>query len=76
MIVTDKFTLVHMHKTGGQTLIQVVNSCIPNNESVGYQYQASMSAEPRKYWRSKLHNNGRNPDGKNSMNPTGTRRPC
>lgn len=45
MIVTDKFTLVHMHKTGGQTLIKVIESCIPENESVGYHYPISYLPE-------------------------------
>lgn len=41
MIVTDKFTLIHMHKTGGQTLSQVINSSFPENESVGYHFPYS-----------------------------------
>ncbi len=41
MIVTDKFTLLHMHKTGGQTLSQVINLSIPDNESVGYHFPYS-----------------------------------
>lgn len=41
MIVTHKFTLMHMHKTGGQTLNQVINSTFEESETVGYHFPHS-----------------------------------
>ena len=47
MIVTDKFILTHMHKTGGQTLNQVIQNCIPDHQVIGYHYPLDML--PEKY---------------------------
>ena len=38
MITTDKFTFIHMHKTGGQTLNNVIGECMPDALPVGYHY--------------------------------------
>jgi len=38
MIVTDRFVFLHMHKTGGQTLNDVIASCMPGHRVVGYHY--------------------------------------
>lgn len=38
MIVTDKFVFVHMHKTGGQALNDVIRRCIPGHRDIGYHY--------------------------------------
>ena len=42
MIVTDKFALVHMHKTGGQSLGHILNSCMPDFKPIGYHYPLHM----------------------------------
>jgi hypothetical protein len=36
MIVTDRFVFVHMHKTGGQFLNEIIARCIPDQRTVGY----------------------------------------
>jgi len=38
MLVTDKFTLIHMHKTGGQTLTSLISQHIKHNAIIGYHY--------------------------------------
>lgn len=42
MIVADKFVYIHMHKTGGQTLSQILLSRLPGAQEVGYHYPASL----------------------------------
>ncbi len=42
MITTDKFVLVHMHKTGGQSLGRIVADCIPGMKQIGYHYPYKM----------------------------------
>ena len=41
MLITDKFTLIHMHKTGGQTLSNIIVNNISNPNIVGYHYPIS-----------------------------------
>lgn len=41
MIVTNAFTFVHLHKTGGQTLNQVITSTIPDHKVIGYHFPIS-----------------------------------
>ena len=36
MIITDRFVFIHMHKTGGQFLNEVIARCIPDQRTVGY----------------------------------------
>lgn len=38
MIITERFVFIHMHKTGGQTLNNVISRCVENHESVGYHF--------------------------------------
>ncbi len=38
MIVTDKFAFVHMHKTGGQSLLNIIAGSIPDARQIGYHY--------------------------------------
>ena len=45
MIVTDKFVFIHMHKTGGQSLIRILGDCVPGMKTVGYHYPYSMLPE-------------------------------
>ncbi|TNF90151.1 MAG: hypothetical protein EP300_03785 [Gammaproteobacteria bacterium] len=42
MITTDKFVFVHMHKTGGQSLGHIIESCIPGMRHIGYHYPYEM----------------------------------
>ena len=42
MIVTDKFALMHMHKTGGQSLGHILHDSIPGLQHVGYHYPFHM----------------------------------
>jgi len=42
MIVADKFVYIHMHKTGGQTLSQILLSRIRGAQEVGYHYPISL----------------------------------
>ncbi len=42
MITTDKFVFVHMHKTGGQSLGKIIESCIPGSKAIGYHYPYRM----------------------------------
>ena len=41
MIVTEHFVFIHMHKTGGQTLNDIITRCIPAHQTVGYHYPCS-----------------------------------
>lgn len=45
MIVTENFVLMHMHKTGGQSLSRIVQNCIPGHQIVGYHYPLDMLPE-------------------------------
>ena len=46
MIVTERFVFIHMHKTGGQTLNDVIKRCIPDSQVIGYHYpRAEIPAE-------------------------------
>ncbi len=36
MIITDRFVFIHMHKTGGQSLIDAITRCVPNHKVIGY----------------------------------------
>jgi hypothetical protein len=45
MITTDKFTFIHMHKTGGQSLLNVIGNCVPQARLVGYHYPLHMLPE-------------------------------
>ncbi len=47
MIVTDKFVFVHMHKTGGQSLNDIIKRCIPDHRDVGYHYPRSETPEDK-----------------------------
>jgi len=38
MIITERFVFVHMHKTGGQTLNDIITRCIPKHQVIGYHY--------------------------------------
>ena len=38
MITTDKFAFIHMHKTGGQSIIQIIEQCVPSFRNIGYHY--------------------------------------
>lgn len=42
MIVADKFVYIHMHKTGGQTLSQILLSRVRGTQEVGYHYPISL----------------------------------
>ena len=38
MIITDRFVFIHMHKTGGQTLNDIIGRCIADHRVIGYHY--------------------------------------
>lgn len=38
MIATGHFVFVHVHKTGGQSLIRIISRCFPDHEVIGYHY--------------------------------------
>ena len=38
MIITERFVFIHMHKTGGQTLNDIIKRCIPKHQEIGYHY--------------------------------------
>ncbi len=38
MITTDKFAFIHMHKTGGQSIIHTIEQCMPSFRDIGYHY--------------------------------------
>jgi aspartyl/asparaginyl beta-hydroxylase/SEC-C motif-containing protein len=41
MLLTDQFTFIHMHKTGGQTLKKVIQSSVKDTHEVGYHFPIS-----------------------------------
>ncbi len=41
MIITERFVFIHMHKTGGQTLNDIITRCIPDTRVIGYHYPRS-----------------------------------
>jgi Flp pilus assembly protein TadD len=41
MIITKRFVFIHMHKTGGQTLNDIISQCIPSHRAVGYHFPHS-----------------------------------
>ena len=41
MIITERFIFIHMHKTGGQTLSDVILNCIQDNRFIGYHFPRS-----------------------------------
>ncbi len=41
MIITERFVFIHMHKTGGQTLIDIIKRCIAEHRVIGYHYPRS-----------------------------------
>ena len=47
MIATDKFVFIHMHKTGGQSLNNIIESCIPGIRHIGYHYPFALL--PKEY---------------------------
>jgi tetratricopeptide (TPR) repeat protein len=38
MIITERFVFIHMHKTGGQSLNDIIKRCIPKHRVMGYHY--------------------------------------
>jgi hypothetical protein len=38
MLITKRFVFIHMHKTGGQTLNDIIRRCIPSHQDVGYHF--------------------------------------
>ncbi len=38
MIITERFVFIHMHKTGGQTLNDIIEHCISDCRVIGYHY--------------------------------------
>lgn len=49
MICTDRFTFIHVHKTGGRSLNSVINACIPGAETVGYHYPHALVPPERRH---------------------------
>ncbi|MDH3480880.1 MAG: aspartyl/asparaginyl beta-hydroxylase domain-containing protein [Gammaproteobacteria bacterium] len=45
MIVTEHFVFVHMHKTGGQTINNVLSRCLKGRQVIGYHYPYSLVPE-------------------------------
>ena len=45
MIVTEQFVFVHMHKTGGQTINNILSRCLKFHDVVGYHYPYSLLPE-------------------------------
>ena len=41
MIITDSFVFIHMHKTGGQSLNDIIRRSIPKHRIVGYHFPRS-----------------------------------
>ncbi len=41
MIITEHFVFIHMHKTGGQTLNDIIQRCVPGHQTVGYHFPYS-----------------------------------
>lgn len=42
MIITERFVFIHMHKTGGQTLNDVISDCIRDHQVLGYHFPRRM----------------------------------
>ncbi len=42
MITTEKFAFIHMHKTGGQSINNIIEKCVPSFKSIGYHYPCYM----------------------------------
>lgn len=38
MIVTERFVFIHMHKTGGQSLNEIIKRCIADHKTIGYHF--------------------------------------
>ena len=41
MIITDRFVFIHMHKTGGQTLNDIIKQCMADSRDIGYHIPRS-----------------------------------
>ena len=41
MICNDKFSFIHLHKTAGQSINEILLSCIPSAKFIGYHYPCS-----------------------------------
>jgi len=41
MIVTEHFVFIHMHKTGGQSLNDIIKRCMPDHRVIGYHFPRS-----------------------------------
>jgi len=41
MIVTEKFVFIHLHKTGGQSLNDMISRCITSHRVIGYHFPRS-----------------------------------
>jgi Tfp pilus assembly protein PilF/quercetin dioxygenase-like cupin family protein len=41
MIISERFVFIHMHKTGGQSLNDIIKLCISNHQVVGYHFPRS-----------------------------------
>lgn len=41
MIITDRFVFIHMHKTGGQSLNDIIKQSIPSHRVIGYHFPRS-----------------------------------
>ncbi len=41
MIITEHFVFIHMHKTGGQTLNDIIERCMPGHQTIGYHFPYS-----------------------------------
>ena len=41
MIITEHFVFIHMHKTGGQTLNDIIQRCVSAHRTVGYHFPHS-----------------------------------
>ena len=41
MICSDKFTFIHLHKTAGQTLNDIIYDSLPSAKAIGYHYPIS-----------------------------------
>ncbi len=38
MITTDEFVFIHMHKTGGQSIIHIIEQSVPSFRAIGYHF--------------------------------------
>ena len=59
MIATSKFVLLHLHKTGVQTLNSIIGLCIPDCKTIGYHWPVELL--PSDYQRLPLIGIIRNP---------------